>query len=110
MTQKTTQVHDVLALEALPPGGQHVWQHGLDRVLLCRGLDGQVSAMRDLCPHARQPLAGGSVDAQGITCPKHGARFDLRSGEPLNAVCKRPLSMLQARIEDGRILVELPSF
>lgn len=106
---KASQLHDVLAEADLPPGGQYVWQHGLDRVLVCRSLDGQVYAMRDLCPHARQPLAGGTVDGVAITCPKHGARFDLRTGDPLNAVCQRALSMLELRIESGRIQILLPT-
>lgn len=96
---------DVLELEALPCGGQHSVQLGLVRVLLCRRPDGQVVAMRDLCPHARQPLSGGTVDALSVTCPKHGARFDLASGAPLNAVCKRGLTLFDVRIDDGRILV-----
>lgn len=100
--------HAVMSLAALPPGSQHVWQHGLQRVLVCRRLDGRVSAMLDLCPHARQPLSGGSIDAVGITCPKHGARFDLESGVPLNAVCRRPLTMAQAIVRDDHIYLRLP--
>lgn len=99
---------DVLALADLPCGGQHSQQFGLVRVLVCRSPAGEVVAMRDLCPHARQPLAGGSIDEQSITCPKHGARFDLRSGEPLNAVCRRAVAMLDVRIEQGRVQVAVP--
>lgn len=99
----------VAPLASLPPGGQHVWQEGLTRVLVCRDTGGNVSAMMDLCPHARQPLAGGLVDAVSITCPKHGARFDLRTGAPLNAVCRRGLQVLAVRVVADDIVVALPT-
>ena len=106
-TDAAATYQDLLDLSALPPGGQHCVQWGLIRILLCRRPDGDVVAMRDLCPHARQPLAGGTVDQHSVTCPKHGARFDLGSGQPMNAVCKRGLTLFPVRIEADRILVAL---
>lgn len=103
----TAAFQDLMALDALPCGGQHSIQCGLLRILLCRRPDGEVVALRDLCPHARQPLAGGGMDADSVTCPKHGARFDLRTGEPLNAVCRRAVTVFAVRIEAGRIQVAI---
>lgn len=105
------QVHDfidVLALSDLAPGSQHVHQIGPTRVLLCHTAEGKLFAVLDICPHARQSLAGGLMDGTSITCPKHGARFDLHSGCPLNGVSKKPLQTLDLRIRDGRIEVCLP--
>ena len=96
---------DVLALEALAVGGQHVAQLGLRRVLLCRTSDSELHAVSDICPHALQPLAGGEVANGTIRCPKHGARFELCSGKALNAVTKAPLPVHAVRIRDGRIEV-----
>lgn len=99
---------DVVGLAALPPGSQHVHQLGLTRVLLCHTAEGRLFAVLDLCPHARQPLAGGALIGSSITCPKHGARFDLESGCPLNGVSKKPLHTLALRINGERIEVCLP--
>lgn len=96
---------DVLALADLPVGGQHVAQLGLRRVLICRTADDVLHAISDVCPHALQPLAGGEVADGAIRCPKHGARFELCSGKPLNAVSKTALPVHAVRIRDGRVEV-----
>lgn len=100
---------DVLRLDELPPGTQHVHKVGLTRILICHTQGGELFAVIDVCPHARQPLAGGAVSAGSITCPKHGARFDLQSGAPLNRICNKPLQTLDLRVRDERIEVRLPS-
>lgn len=64
--------------------------------------------MLDVCPHARQPLAGGSVVGNTITCPHHGACFDLASGQPTNGVTAQSLKLLAVREDNGRIAVKLP--
>lgn len=48
-------------------------------VLLCRGSDGQVFALRDVCPHRGIPLRYGRFDGETVMCGYHGWRFD-RSG------------------------------
>jgi 3-phenylpropionate/trans-cinnamate dioxygenase ferredoxin subunit len=42
-------------------------------------------------------------------CPRHGARFCLRTGEALTPPAYEPLQTFAARVENGRVLVELPS-
>ena len=44
-------------------------------VLLCRGDDGQVFALRDICPHRGIPLSHGSFDGREVACCYHGWRF-----------------------------------
>ncbi len=43
-------------------------------------------AISNKCPHMGLPLAGGKVEGNTITCPFHGSRFDLGSGENLDWV------------------------
>lgn len=98
---------DTLPVADLGPGMQKTWQRGLQRVLLCRSAEGNIHAMLDVCPHARQPMSGGVFDDCSITCPRHGARFDIRSGAPINRVTQRPLQILPVRIHAGIIQVGL---
>jgi phenylpropionate dioxygenase-like ring-hydroxylating dioxygenase large terminal subunit len=44
-------------------------------VLLCRGGDGRVFALRDLCPHRGMPLSFGRFDGREVECCYHGWRF-----------------------------------
>jgi 3-phenylpropionate/trans-cinnamate dioxygenase ferredoxin component len=69
---------------------------------------GAVYAVEDRCTHDDAPLEGGEVEACEIICPRHGSRFDLRSGEALNPPAYEPLRTFPVRIEAGRVLVGVP--
>lgn len=66
----------------LKEGRPHRFVHG-DRDVLIALVDGKVMAFRNQCPHMGKPLDQGLVDGNVITCPWHGFRFDLSSGECL---------------------------
>lgn len=99
---------DVCASHALTAGGQTTVLVGFMRVLVLRTVDGGLHAVADLCPHALQPLAGGEVQEGQIRCPKHGACFDLVSGQPRNRLTSKPLTLYRVRERDGRIEVAAP--
>ena len=99
---------DVLAESELPVGAQKVIWIGHSRVLLCR-TQTALHAVADLCSHALRPLSGGRVDAGTIQCPKHGARFDLASGQSLSGIAKKPIRVYVARVDAGKIQIEWPS-
>jgi 3-phenylpropionate/trans-cinnamate dioxygenase ferredoxin component len=65
-------------------------------------------AVEDRCTHDGEPLDGGEIESCEIICPRHGARFDLRSGEALTPPAYEPLRTFPVRIEAGRVLVEPP--
>jgi 3-phenylpropionate/trans-cinnamate dioxygenase ferredoxin component len=65
-------------------------------------------AVEDRCTHDGEPLAGGEIGGCEIICPRHGSRFDLRSGEALTPPAYEPLRTFAVRVEQGRVLVEAP--
>lgn len=67
-------------------------------------------AVENRCTHDGEELAGGEIDhdACEIICPRHGARFCLKTGEALSPPAYEPVARFAVRIEDGRILVEVP--
>ncbi len=54
-------------------------------IALCK-VDGKIYAVEDVCSHDDGPLGEGELEGYQIVCPRHGARFDVRSGE----VCRMP--------------------
>jgi nitrite reductase/ring-hydroxylating ferredoxin subunit len=74
-------------------------------VLLCR-VGGVAVAVVDRCSHAGSPLAGGRVRRGAISCPLHGARFDLRTGENIGGLYPA-LTTLRTRVSDGVVEVEI---
>ena len=72
-------------------------------------LDGELYALEDRCSHDDGPLCEGGFDAEAgvAVCPRHGARFDIRSGRPLSLPAVEPVETYPVRIENGRVLVDL---
>lgn len=62
-------------------------------------------AVEDVCSHDGQPLTNGPLRDCSITCPRHGARFDLRTGQPLCMPATEPISTFEVEVRDGEIYV-----
>ena len=62
-------------------------------------------AVDDLSTHDGEPLAGGEVEGAEIICPRHFARFCLRTGEALTPPAYEPIRVYETRIEEGRLWV-----
>lgn len=67
---------------------------------------GEIFAAVDVCPHAHQPISSGWVAGATIVCGHHGARFDLRSGEPLSVTDQR-LQIRETKLSDGDVFVAI---
>ena len=52
---------------------------GSDGIVVCR-VAGELYALDDNCSHADTPLSEGRLRGFGLTCPLHGASFDVRDG------------------------------
>jgi len=68
-------------------------------------LGGQYYAIEDVCTHDGGQLTGGVVEGEEIVCPRHGARFCIRTGEALTAPAYEPVATLPVRVENGVIQV-----
>src|ERR1700729_4069504 len=66
-------------------------------------------AVENRCTHDGQSLTGAEIESCEIICPRHGARFCLRSGDALTPPAYEPLRTFRVREAHGRILVEPPA-
>jgi 3-phenylpropionate/trans-cinnamate dioxygenase ferredoxin subunit len=76
------------------------------RIALCN-VDGTFYAIDDVCTHDGGPLDQGELDGHQIECPRHGARFDVRSGRVLALPAVMPVRSYPVRVEDGVVKVGL---
>lgn len=65
-------------------------------------------AFEDRCTHDGESLAGGEIEDTQVICPRHGARFCLRTGEALTPPAYEPIRVFRVREHEGRVLVEAP--
>ncbi|MCJ2187332.1 Rieske (2Fe-2S) protein [Novosphingobium beihaiensis] len=91
-------------LEEVPPGGKKVVEIDGVSVILVNTKD-TIFAVRNLCSHAYETLECGRVRAGWISCPVHGARFDLETGNPMNPPATMPIETYEVRIEGDTIEV-----
>ena len=70
-------------------------------------IGGEYYAIEDRCTHADVALSGGDIDLTTcqITCPKHGAEFDIKSGRVLSPPAVVPVMTFDVRDENGEIQI-----
>lgn len=68
-------------------------------------LDGRYYAIEDVCTHDGGQLTGGSIEGAEIICPRHGARFCIKTGAALTAPAYEATATFPVRIENGVIEV-----
>ncbi|MEP6548908.1 MAG: non-heme iron oxygenase ferredoxin subunit [Gammaproteobacteria bacterium] len=62
-------------------------------------------AIEDICTHDGAELTGGAIEGTEIICPRHAARFCLRTGEALSPPAYEPVRVFATKIEDGHLWV-----
>ena len=67
-------------------------------------IDNEVYAISDVCTHDDGPLMEGELDGYCVVCPRHGARFDVRTGEQTMPAFA-PVPRYHVKIEGDDILI-----
>jgi len=95
----------VAPAEAIPPGDYATVE--VDGVFVAVfNVDGEYFAIDDVCTHDGGGLAGGALEDHQVICPRHGARFCLRTGAALTPPAYEPVRSYATRVVDGRVEVQ----
>jgi 3-phenylpropionate/trans-cinnamate dioxygenase ferredoxin subunit len=78
-----------------------------DRFVVVTLIEGEVYCIEDLCTHDGGTLGDGEVDGTCIACPRHGAKFDLRTGNALTMPATEATLSHEIKVEDGKVFVQL---
>lgn len=70
-------------------------------------IDDEFFCIEDVCTHDGGPVAEGELDGYAIECPRHGARFDIRTGKVLSFPAVVPVPTFPVKLEDGEIYVDI---
>ncbi len=91
--------------DEIAPGEKKIYE--VDGILVVVvNLDGEYYCVEDVCTHDGGPLGEGALDDGQIICPRHGARFDVRTGDALTLPAFEPVPIYQVKVENGDLLVE----
>lgn len=94
----------VAAAGAIPPG-DFAQVEVDDALVAVFNIDGKFYAIDDICTHDGGGLAGGAVEGDVVICPRHGARFCLRTGAALTPPAYEPVRTYETRVVDGVVEV-----
>jgi 3-phenylpropionate/trans-cinnamate dioxygenase ferredoxin subunit len=96
----------------LPPGSMMGLEIEEKRILLAN-VQGMFYAMEGLCSHMAGRLWEGTLEGYIVKCPKHGSRFDLRTGEVVSQVRipligkAKPLGVYKTSVDGEDVMVEI---
>lgn len=93
----------VCSTEDIPKGTAISADIGGVEVAIVHAEDDRFYAVRDECSHAAVALSEGEVEGCTLECWLHGARFDLRTGEPLSLPATEPVPVYPVEVRDGDI-------
>jgi 3-phenylpropionate/trans-cinnamate dioxygenase ferredoxin subunit len=81
--------------------------HAGDELIALYNCDGAYFATDDTCSHAEASLSDGWLEDCEVTCPLHGAIFDVKTGIPQCLPATRPIRTYVVRVEGDDIFVEV---
>jgi len=95
---------DVIQARAFAPGERMVVDVDGTEVAVFN-LDGEFFAIEDVCTHDGQELTSGELCGDEIVCPRHGARFCIRTGKALTPPAYEDVASFPLRVKDGIVQV-----
>lgn len=93
--------------ELSDPGSQLVEVD--ERLIVLIHAAGHFYALDDVCTHDGGPLSDGPLDAKAgtIACPRHGAKFDIKTGAAVTMPATKPTIAHEVKVEGDQIFVRL---
>lgn len=97
----------VATIDEIKDGQRIIFDIGGDAIAIFN-IAGEYFAIADVCSHDDGPVAEGDLHDHEIECPRHGARFDIKTGEALSLPAVVDIPAYPIRMEGSQILIGLP--
>lgn len=89
------------------PNGERLFFELDGKPIVLFSLNGEYLAIEDACTHDSGPVGEGELEGEQIICPRHGARFDIRTGKVLSFPAVTDLKVYKVRVNEEYIEVSL---
>ena len=96
----------VAKVSEVPKGRVKVVEVEGNRIALCN-VEGTIYAIDDVCTHDNGPLGEGELWDNQIECPRHGARFDVKTGKVVCLPAVIPVRTYEVKIEGEEVKVKV---
>ncbi|MBX5435670.1 MAG: non-heme iron oxygenase ferredoxin subunit [Alicyclobacillaceae bacterium] len=95
----------VAAVADVPPGTMKQVTVNEDEIAVYHAEDG-FYATSDVCTHASESLSRGRLLGHVVACPKHGGKFDIRTGEAVAPPCVIPLQTYPVEVRGDEVWID----
>ena len=99
--------YDIAGVDELPAGERLFIEIG-ELPIVVFNIAGEFYAIADVCSHDDGPVGDGELEGYEVKCPRHGARFDVRTGEVLSLPAVVDIPAYPVRLEEGQIQIGVP--
>ena len=97
---------EVCSSEDIPDPGKKVFEVE-DQFVVVFHVNGQFYCLDDVCTHDGGPLGEGTIEGMCVRCPRHGAKFDIRTGKALTMPATVDTRCHEVKVENGKVFVRL---
>ena len=98
---------EIAPANELPPGERLFVEIG-GKPLVIFNIAGELFSIADVCSHDDGPVGEGEIEGYNITCPRHGAQFDVRTGQVTQMPAVVDIPAYPVRVVDGMIQLGFP--
>ena len=102
-----TEFVKVAPVDDLAPG-KRLWLEFEEETVVLFNINGRFYCIADVCTHDGGPLEDGELEGYEVECPRHGARFDVRTGAALCLPAVTPVPTFEVKVEGDDIYIEDP--
>ncbi len=100
------EFHKIARADEVAPGEVRQYTVEGRPVALC-SVDGEFHAFEDICTHQFAHLSEGGLEGSEVKCPLHGAKFDVKTGQPKSLPAVKPVPKHEVKVENGNVYVAL---
>jgi len=98
---------EIVPTDQIPEGERLFVELGGKSIVLFN-LAGKLFAIGDVCSHDNGPVGDGEIEENEIICPRHGARFDIRTGKATSLPAIVDIPAYPVRVVDGMVEIGVP--
>ena len=91
------------------PSGERLFVEIAGKPIVIFNIAGQFYSIADVCSHDDGPVGEGDLEGYNITCPRHGAEFDVRTGQVMSMPAVVDIPAYPVRVVDGMIQLGIPN-
>jgi 3-phenylpropionate/trans-cinnamate dioxygenase ferredoxin subunit len=105
--ESKVEFFEIAPVEDLPSGERLFVDIGETPIVILN-IAGEFFAIGDVCTHDDGPLGDGAVEGYKVICPRHGAEFDVRTGNAISMPAVVDIPAYPVQVRDGVIFVGVP--